>query len=431
MNKTSDFAVASGSMCHLRPFITLLGAMLFSAAALVVFMLSAASSAVAQDKASYEADRQRAFQLTEEGNLLGALPLLEKLAEAKPEDAEVLERLAFALVASAAQQPAPQDRVKVLVRARKLAEKAKQLGNQSEMVQMLLEKIPADLNPDSVKGEPERKRTPAEAALLEGEAAFSKGEMETAIAAYEKAAKLDPKLYEAPLFIGDAYFQLKQIDKAGEAYARAIAIDPDRETAYRYWGNVLMQNDRLKEAREKFIEAIIAEPYNRAPWQYLTEWAKRSNVELVHPRIDVPKNSVQRKDNKTLSITAMPSDKDDGAEAWMWYSMSKATWVTDEGKFKKAYPGEQKYRHNLREETQALSAVIEAVNVGLKENRLKEASLDISIANLLRLHRQGLIEAYVLLAMADEGIAQDFEAYRRDNRDKLRKYLTDYVTAGR
>jgi hypothetical protein len=49
----------------------------------------------------------------------------------------------------------------------------------------------------------------------------------------------------------------------------------------------------------------------------------------------------------------------------------------------------------------------------------------------LKLHREGLIEAYVLLAMADEGIARDYAEYRKNNRDKLRRYLNDYVTAGK
>jgi hypothetical protein len=73
----------------------------------------------------------------------------------------------------------------------------------------------------------------------------------------------------------------------------------------------------------------------------------------------------------------------------------------------------------------------ESVESQLKDGKLKESSLDASIANLLKLHREGLIEAYVLLAMADEGIARDYAEYRKNNRDKLRRYLNDYVTAGK
>ena len=67
----------------------------------------------------------------------------------------------------------------------------------------------------------------------------------------------------------------------------------------------------------------------------------------------------------------------------------------------------------------------------LKEGKLKENSLDVSIANLLKLHRDGLIEVYVLVARPDEGIARDYAEYRKNNRDKLRRYLDEYVTAGK
>jgi hypothetical protein len=67
----------------------------------------------------------------------------------------------------------------------------------------------------------------------------------------------------------------------------------------------------------------------------------------------------------------------------------------------------------------------------LKNDKLKESSLDVSIANLLKLHRDGLIEAYVLLAKPDAGIARDYAEYRKNNRDKLRRYLNEYVTAGK
>jgi hypothetical protein len=40
------------------------------------------------------------------------------------------------------------------------------------------------------------------------------------------------------------------------------------------------------------------------------------------------------------------------------------------------------------------------------------------------------LEAYILLAQADGGIAQDHPAYLKDNRDKLRLYMVKYVVTG-
>jgi tetratricopeptide (TPR) repeat protein len=380
----------------------------------------------AQNPFDYDAERKRAFILLDENKYPEALPILEKLLAAKPDDLPVIERLSITLLIDASIAKKERDEIKKeLVRARSLAMKAKEMGSNSPLIDIVLERLPPGADPDSLLAE--KKRTPAEEALHEGEAAFSRGDMQSAIENYERAAKLDPKLYEAPLFIGDAYYHSKKYDKAGENYARAIAIDPDRETAYRYWGNVLLSNGQMEVSREKFIEAIIAEPYQKLPWQFLARWAEENQKELGHPRIDIPKSSVKRKDNSNIDILINLDEKNDGTTVWMVYSLARAAWLGDNKKFAESFPNEKEYRHSLLEESTALRAAAETVVEKIKKGDLKEGSLDVSIANLLRLHKAGLIEPYVLLAIPDRGIANDYIDYRNKNREKLRRYLAEIV----
>lgn len=386
----------------------------------VVLLALAAVPAVAQD--NYEAERKRALDLVEKHDLLAALPLLEKLATAKPEDTVVLQHLALALASHAIASKNPELMKQNFRRARELAERCRKLGDNSQLVQTILERLPTEEELNA----PPKKNTPADDALQAGETAFSSGDFKRALAEYERAEKLDPKLYEAPLFAGDMHYKLNDIEKAGAAYARAIAINPDRDTAYRFWGNALLQNGRMEESKQKLIEAILCEPYSRAPWQYLGNWAQRNQAELGHPKIEVPQSSVQRKDDQNINILVTPSEKQDGTSAWAIYSLMKAGWMMDK-KFKEAFPNEKEYRHSLKEEAQSLRIAIESVENQVKEGKLKEKSLDASIANLLKIHRAGLIESYVLLAMADEGIAKDYLEYRKNNRDKLRRYLVEFV----
>ena len=400
----------------------------FSFASLSVLFLNHPARTFAQEPSDFEAEFNRADQLVRANKMQEALAILEKLHKAKPDDEVVLERLAHAIMAIAVVDKDAGKRKKELLRARSLAERAKELGNNSQLVQLMLEQIPADGNLPTLADS--NRRTPAEEALMEGGAAYAKGEMDRAIEHYERAQKLDPKLYEAPLFIGDVYHKMGKNDKAYESYARAVAIDPDRDTAYRYWGNVLMREDKLKEAKEKLVEGVIAAPYTRLPWQFLANWAERNEIQLGQPRIDIPTSSVQKKDDKNISIFVNPSEKKDGTDAWMIYSIGRAAWMTEK-RFSEAFPNEKQYRHSLREESESLRLAAESVESQLKEGKLKENSLDVSIANLLNLHRDGLIEAYVLFAKADEGIARDYAEYRKNNRDKLRRYLNEYVTLGK
>ena len=396
-------------------------------AALSALLLSRPARTFAQEQSAYEADFKRAVELVKAYKMSEATPILEKLHEAKPDDTAVLELLAHAISVNVALEKDADKRKKELLRARSLAERAKGLGRNSRLIQLLLELISPEGEMAGIAGS--GKTTPAEEALNEGEAAFSKGEMERAIEHYERALKLDPKLYEAPLSIGDAYHAMGKNDKAYESYARAVAIDPDRETAYRYWGDVLMREDKLNEAKEKFIEAVIAEPYTRVTWQFLGDWAEHSQIRLGHPRIE-PSGSMSVEKGKTNITVDMNSiDKNDGSSMWMVYHATRSQWIKE--KFAKEFPNEKEYRHSLREEVEALGVVATVISESVKNGKMKEKNLDTSIANLLKVHNAGLLEAYVLLAKPDAGIANDYAEYRKNNRDKLRRYMNEYVTAGK
>ncbi len=372
---------------------------------------------------NYVAQRNYAFRFYDENNFTAALPLFEKLVIANPLDREVNARLGFILIGSATSYKDPEQRKKVRARGRGFLVRAQQLGADDALTKEMLERTPldgSDVGDASFSNKQE-----IDEAMREGEAAFSRGDFNKALAAYGRALKADPKLYEAALFTGDVYYKSEQPDKAGAAFAQAIAIDPDRETAYRYWGDVLMKQGKTTEARDKFIEAYIAAPYNRLAQAGFVQWANQNGVKLAHPNIVVPTN-VSSPEKGKINITLDPSmlgKSDTGTAAWMMYGLTRSLWISE--KFAKAYPNEKAYRHSLAEEADALRMVIESVKTQKKDKRAK--TLDPSLAALSKLNDDGLLEAYILIARPDAGIAQDYAAYRRANRDKLRRYVTEYV----
>jgi tetratricopeptide (TPR) repeat protein len=397
-------------------------------------LLSPPARIFAQKMENYEAERQRAFQLYNDGNWVAALPLYEKLAVADPSDVEIIEGLGFMVIANAMQIKDAEERRRERVRGRGLLARARELGARGS----LLENTLADVPPDGGGELNFSKRKEVEEAILEGEAAFTSRDYTKAVAAYERALRLDPKQYEAALYMGDAYYQLKDPVKAGEWYARAIDIDPDRETAYRYWGDVLMNQGKMTEARDKFVEAFISAPYNRLTYTFFAQWAQKNNVKLAHPGIDIPSDVSSSKPGEVkITIDSLVLDKgnkDNGSAAWMMYGIERALWMSGKDgklseKFAKQYPNEKIYRHSLAEEMDALRLVIVSLNEQVRDWK-KLKSLDPSLAKLLKLSDDGLLEAYILLARPDKGIAQDFEPYRKANRDKLRRYVVEYVLTG-
>lgn len=380
-----------------------------------------AANLSAQDGGDYESERRRALDLIKDYNPTEAGPILEKLLTIKPDDAEVIEAFAFTTMAGLTTENDPEKRRDIILRTRALAERAMKLGRNSSLVRTLLDELPPD-GKEPLTGMLASETSPGTPALMEGEVAFQAGKLDQAIKHYERAAQLDPNLYEAPLFIGDVYYKMKEYGKAYEYYARAVAINPDRDTAYRFWGDVLIKDNKLAEAKDKLIEAFIAEPYARLTRQYLSGWADISKIQLGHPQIDIP----------DLVLSKPLSADKDGSSAWASYIRSRDEWRSNNNsKFFEAFPNEKVYRHSLREEYQALSLVAESVEAQLKQGELKESDLNKSIANLLKLHREGLLEAYILLVKPDDGIVRDYPEYRANNREKLRRYMNEYVTAAK
>lgn len=389
-----------------------------------------ASSVVISAQPQDPSERQRALELYEANNLVAALPLLERVAAANPNDPVILSRLGFALYANSVDVKDAAQRQKMRERARTTLLRSQSLGDNSNLTRMALDALSA---PDGTQI-PFSEIKAAELAIREGEAAFMRGDMDKAIAAYKRALEIDPQLYDAALYAGDAeykqannstnpQYRSDHFDAAGIWFARAIAINPDRETAYRYWGDALEAKGKPNEARDKFVDAIVAQPYTRNSFVGLTQWAGRHKVALGHPKIESPNSTRTENGKTTLSIDPKTLNNNDGSNNWLMYDLTRIAWSKAE--FFKNYPEEKVYRHSLKEETAALRMVAEAAARDLKSGKVK--SLEGSLNNLIKLNDAGLLEAFVLFARPDEGIVRDYVAYRRDNREKLRRYWLEVV----
>ncbi len=365
----------------------------------------------------------RANTLFAAGKRIDALPLYENLANAHPKELLYTERLADCLGAQAAQVSDPAELKAALTREGDAAKRAIELGETAEYIRMMAN---IDPNQPLFAGIV----SPGKALLAEAEKAYTAGDFPTAMAKYTAAAEADPQLYEAPLYAGDTAYVQRDLDTAAKWFARAIAVDPNRETAYRYWGDAILKyGSDPAAARGKFIDAIVAEPYNRLAWQGLKQWAQAEKAVLLAPKIDRPAPPVvdaKQPNNIAINIDANATDdkQHPGASAWMMYSLIRAGYRGDE--FKKNFPSEKEYRHTLREESAALGGVAESI----KNQDLKRDTLDESLRNLIDLNDAGMLDSWILISGADQGIAQDYDTYRKVHRQLLRDYLARFVVHG-
>jgi tetratricopeptide (TPR) repeat protein len=380
----------------------------------------AQSAQTAANNAKDDPERRHAEDLYSQGKFVDAMPLFEALAAGHPSDLVMKERWAWCTFQYAATLPDPEQRKKVRAHARTIAVQAKELGDNSQLLQLMLEQ-PADGGSDEKFSE----RKDVDEAMRAAETDFSRGELDKAREGYLRVMLMDPNNYDAALFIGDVYFKQHVQGSAGEWFARAIQINPDRETAYRYWGDDLVAMGNEDEARSKFIEGIVADPYSRRSWTGLQNWVQRNKVALNYVKLK-DRSSVTVRDDKNVNITldnTLGKNDPDG-DAWMAYALGRAGWHTE--KHEKEFPDIPRDRHTLQEEAYALNFMITVLKEE-KDYAKKLPKLDSSLQAFIKIQEAGFVEPFVLLNRADAGIVQDYASYRATNRDKIRRYLDEFV----
>jgi tetratricopeptide (TPR) repeat protein len=389
--------------------------------ALAALLMFTATSTPAQSDDSLPVVKQKAEELIKAQKFTEALPLIEKIVAAEPDNAHMQFNFAFALLGQAAVTKDATERKALRLRARVSFLKAKELGEKAPVLDALISGLPADGADTSAFSE----NIQANDLMNGAEALFAQGKLDDALLIYQRALELDPKLYHAALFCGDVYMQKADYPNAEIWYQKAIAIDPNRETAYRYSATPFMKQQKYEIARDRYVEAYIAEPYNKFSAAGLSQWAQITKTVIGHPRIEIPVNvTTNDKGELNMNIPAnLMTGTTDGSNAWVLYGGTRIAWRKE--KFAVEYPNEKEYRHSLAEEAAALRVV---VTMATSDKKVK--SLNPSLAKLKKLDDEGLLESYILLARPDQGIAQDYPAYRDQHRDKLRKYVMDYVLTG-
>lgn len=126
----------------------------------------------------------------------------------------------------------------------------------------------ASANPDSSAKSPaaagsevviDTEGATAEELFDQGNAYFQAGQLEQAVAAYQKAIELKPDYQAVYANLGVAYYQLEQLDLAAAQYEKALELDPaDGEVAYNL-GALKLQQALASGQDPKLIDEAIAQ----------------------------------------------------------------------------------------------------------------------------------------------------------------------------
>jgi len=93
-----------------------------------------------------------------------------------------------------------------------------------------------------------------------GEALLRKGQLDDAVAQYQKALGIYPNQAKANNNLGVALFQKGQLDDAVAQFQKATEINPDYPEAHNNLGSALVQKGQLDEAISQFQKAVELNP---------------------------------------------------------------------------------------------------------------------------------------------------------------------------
>ena len=379
-------------------------------------LFTASFSLSAQTEEEVVRATARAMQLFEQQNYADAVPHLEVIVKAMPTEPKVRFMYGFSLVAKSKQVNNTDEAKQLSAKALEQFKEAKKLGFNEPSNDALIALLSGGSPAPGANDAPQYSLNPqAEKTMFEAEGLFAQSKYDEAIKLFEKVLTLDPKVYQAAISGGDSFVAKSDWENAEKWYQRAIAIDPTRETAYRYSATPFMKQKKYDQARERYIEAYIVEPYSRMSARGINQWAEMTGKDLRHPMVDVPEFTLDATGKAVPKIKIDANDP--AASPWLAYFASRESWNKE--KFAKAFPKEKQYRHSLQEEIESLRALVRAA----QEKKLANKQFEL----IAQMDKDSVLEAFVLLARPDEGVATDHAEYLKNNRPKLRLYVANYV----
>jgi tetratricopeptide (TPR) repeat protein len=106
---------------------------------------------------------------------------------------------------------------------------------------------------------------------------------EDALAAFERAVRAEPRMYEAHTYIGYANRKLGRYEASLAAYSTALQLKPDYALAIEYQGEAFLGLDRFMDARLNYLRLFAldhqqAQKLLAAMHKWLSELGERDGV---------------------------------------------------------------------------------------------------------------------------------------------------------
>ncbi|RFP12763.1 MULTISPECIES: tetratricopeptide repeat protein [unclassified Duganella] len=257
----------------------------------------------------------------------------------------------------------------------------------------------------------------------EGEVLYQGQKLDEARAKYEQAAKLDPQYSSALVYIGDTYYTQKNMPEAEAYFRKAAELEPLNGQAWRFYSDALAQQGKRAAAETALLSGIAAQPSQRPNWDKLASLRAANGYPLT--ALKMQRKARAEMDPATGKFTIHLDDKfsppaeqksPDGA-VWLALALKESNIRSKNREDKVA---DKPFAIELASWQGAMQVADELAANGAGE------VTDPNLKTMRMLAKAGQLETALMLLQYKESWRLEFEAWKREHPDGIRKFVDAY-----
>lgn len=381
-------------------------------------LLSAASHAGVLPNDAARALIQQGNVLATQGRYQDAVQQFQAASRADPASSSPVAAIAHVLLLAADAQQGS-NAATLRQQAEGAAHYALTLGADDplaqEVLRLLADEKPAPLN------------MPSQAAwklLQEGETLFQSNKPAEAVVKYEEAARIDPRYSTAMVYAGDCYFVQKNWPEAETRFRKATEIEPLNGQAWRFLSDALAWQNKWTASEAALLSGIAAHPSQLPTWNKLASLRGKQGYPLTALKLQ-RKAAVQldsdtgKYDIKLDPAVASGADQRqaDGA-VWLMLALT-------ESNLRAANRRQRQPDRPFAIELAAWQAAMKAADELSARDQVDLS--DPALRTMRMLAKADQLETGLLLLAYKESWRPEFEAWKKEHPDGVRKFIDTYA----
>jgi len=257
----------------------------------------------------------------------------------------------------------------------------------------------------------------------EGEVLYQQNKLEEARAKYEQAAKLDPQYSSVLVSIGDTYYSQKNMPEAEAYFRKAAVLEPLNGQAWRFMSDALASQGKRAAAESTLLSGIAAQPSQRPTWDKLASLRSANGTPLTVLQMKRKASTVMDPATGKFTInlneafSGPAAQKSPDGAVWLMLAMQEAN---IRGKNREDKVADQPFAIELASWQGAMKVADELAANGAGE------VTDPNLKTMRMLAKAGQLETALMLLQYKESWRPEFEAWKREHPDGIRKFVDAY-----